>query len=843
MVLSIALGFGLLPLRAGGLQTQGIPLQQEQQAGTHATALPQPIPLSELAQGMEQTNLRLLDIQAQAVPDARVEAIQNMLSDKISELQKFEKSVQKQDIHKRSLRMLHEATIRWRREKSLFSDWQASLIDRSQQLEALLSELEWMHALWDTTYKTAVQANVPIEIHSRIRSIQRSIARTKIMVRKRLNVVLTLQNKISNEIIAIAKVLSRFAQIEAQARKQWLKSESQPLWKALSSPAEKVKIKTQFRVLWNMHHQDAKQFFRDYKDTLSFHAMLGSILFILLLLLLWRSKKWIVDESAFSTAAHILSRPFATTFLIWILFADALYPYAPTVIRHLASILLLFPLLRLLPGLLAPSMRAPFYLISAMYMLQQVYDLAVTPSLFQRIFLLITTLLLFVGLVWLARPGGRAAKVSAGPWRQLAYKSLNLAIVITFISILANIFGNVFLADLLARATLFSMYTAIVFFTLVLVLEGLLTALFQTRVINSLRMFRNYSTEWQHRLARLLHFAAFFSWLYYALTAFEIFDPLWGFVGAALGKRWFVGSIDISLGDILVFSISIYIAVQLSKLTRLVLSEDVLPKLDMPRGVPAMISIVVHYLILGFGILIALSAAGIEWSKFALVAGALGVGIGFGLQNLVNNFVSGLILIFERPIKIGDTIEVGQLRGLVKRIGIRSSTVRTYDGAEVIVPNANFISNQVVNWTLSDRLRRIEISIGVAYGTDPQQVLDLLEEIARKHPDVLDYPEPYAIFLEFADSALLFSLRFWTAEYESWLSLQSKIAVQINQALKDADIHIPFPQRDLHLRSVDESIALGQKSTGAKRAPKASKAVNSPKASKSASGADEADHV
>ena len=178
------------------------------------------------------------------------------------------------------------------------------------------------------------------------------------------------------------------------------------------------------------------------------------------------------------------------------------------------------------------------------------------------------------------------------------------------------------------------------------------------------------------------------------------------------------------------------------------LDEDVLPRLTLPRGVPAAISTGAHYVILVAGFLIAIGAAGFDLGKFTLLAGALGVGIGFGLQNVVNNFVSGLILLFERPVQTGDTIEVGPLSGEVMRIGIRSSTIRTSDGADVIVPNASLISERLVNWTFSDRSRRIDLDVGVAYGSDPNKVLALLLETARAHGEVMSLPEPAGVLHE-----------------------------------------------------------------------------------------------
>jgi potassium efflux system protein len=228
--------------------------------------------------------------------------------------------------------------------------------------------------------------------------------------------------------------------------------------------------------------------------------------------------------------------------------------------------------------------------------------------------------------------------------------------------------------------------------------------------------------------------------------------------------------------------------------------------MQMPRGVPGAISMLANYVIIGLGFLIAVTAAGFDLSRLVIILSALGVGIGFGLQNIVNNFFSGLILIFERPIQVGDVVELNSLLGTVKRIGIRSSTIRTYDGSEVIVPNANLISNEVINWTLSDKLRRVQINVGTTYSSDPARVLEILRTVVKDHPDILQSPEPIFLFEEFGDSSLNFNLRFWTASPETWLQLRSEISVKIYHALKTNGIEIPFPQRDLHLRSADPSL-------------------------------------
>jgi len=169
--------------------------------------------------------------------------------------------------------------------------------------------------------------------------------------------------------------------------------------------------------------------------------------------------------------------------------------------------------------------------------------------------------------------------------------------------------------------------------------------------------------------------------------------------------------------------------------------------------------------------------------------------------------VSGLILQFERPIHVDDVLEVDTYTGRVTRIGIRSSTILTFQGAEVIIPNATLISGKVINWTLSESRRRRELPVGVAYGSDPNLVLKILREAASKHELVLSKPEPMAYFKGFGDSSLDFELHFWVMQENNGLLITSEVALSAMQALADSGIEIPFPQRDLHLRSVDPSAA------------------------------------
>jgi small-conductance mechanosensitive channel len=191
----------------------------------------------------------------------------------------------------------------------------------------------------------------------------------------------------------------------------------------------------------------------------------------------------------------------------------------------------------------------------------------------------------------------------------------------------------------------------------------------------------------------------------------------------------------------------------------------------------------------------------------------------------VNNLISGIILVFERPIQTGDVVELQQYTGLVKDIGIRSSIIKTYDGAEVIVPNGHLISQEVINWTLSNRQRRVEVMVGVAYGSNTEKVVEILQGVMENHQKLLKLPAPQVLFSGLGDSSLNFTMRFWTSDIDHWVLIQSEITTTVYNELNQAGISIPFPQRDLHIKSWDGEKPVQPKKTAdkTKHADQASK--------------------
>jgi small-conductance mechanosensitive channel len=524
--------------------------------------------------------------------------------------------------------------------------------------------------------------------------------------------------------------------------------------------------------------------------------------------------RWPEEDASFRASAAILERPYSCAVLIAYALTLVIYPKAPNLVYGVLALVALVPIIRLIPQLLDPSARTTLYALGAFFIVDRLRDVIAPLNLLERLMYLLELFAAAFVFARLVHPSRFAVITEHTRLVPFTGTAVRLGVVLLIAAAVAEIAGSTALAQILGEGVLESAYVAVAAFAVYRVLEGVVGVTLRSEVARKLNMVREYRALLLRRSLRLLRFGAIAGWFYFALGRFDIRDGLLEAVRSGLAAHLRVGELAVSLGDVVTFAITFSVALYFSRMLRFVLDQDLLPRMQLPRGVPYAVTASLHYGIVFLGLLAAVAAAGIDLSQFSILAGALGVGVGFGLQNVVNNFVSGLILLFERPIQTDDVVEVGSLLGVVRRIGIRSSTLRTLDGAEVIVPNANLISDQVVNWTLSDRQRRIEIRVGVKYGSNPEQVLALLLEVAAADDRILEQPEPDALFMGFGDSSLDFQMRCWTGHYAQWMQIRSDLNVAVNRALAEAGIEIPFPQRDLHLRSVSRGVGSALKAPG-----------------------------
>jgi small-conductance mechanosensitive channel len=480
------------------------------------------------------------------------------------------------------------------------------------------------------------------------------------------------------------------------------------------------------------------------------------------------------------------------------------------------SIFVLLPAVLIVRRLVSPAIVPAVYALAAFFIVDRVRDVcSAVPVLEQWVFLLqmvcgIVFLALAVRSERLLRTGGQEL---APGWQRAIVAVLWAQIFLLVAAALTGACGYMRLARLLGNAVLGSDYTALVLYAGVRVGEGLIAHTLRAIPLRDLLIVQRHRPLIQRRLTLALRWLSVGAWAYFALDGLGVLGPISSVSAAVLGARYVRGSVSVSLGDAAAFALTVGAVFVVSSFVRFLLDEEVYPRVRLPRGAAYALATMVHYVIVVIGVGLAIAALGIDLNRLTLVAGALGVGVGIGLQGVVANFVSGLIVLLERRLHVGDAVQLGTLEGRIREIGIRASTIRTWDGAEVIVPNAALTSERVTNWTLSDTLRRVTLDVGVAYSADPRHVVEILRSVATAHPKAVSDPPPVALCIGFGESALRFQLRAWT-RVDDAESVLSQLAIAVHGALSAAKIEIPFPQRDVHIQNGQPDRVSGALRTG-----------------------------
>ena len=506
-------------------------------------------------------------------------------------------------------------------------------------------------------------------------------------------------------------------------------------------------------------------------------------------------------------ALHLAKHWIALGVLPAFLLGYLLAPLAPLPLIGLVILVSFVPILILLPPLINIRFRVLLYAMAAVYIFNAAVAWVAFSPTHKRELQFLANVLVFGLFAYLVRPKQLALTEETTRGQQLRLFAIRVAVALLGFALLSNLFGYVKLAQFLGLVCIYSTFIAIAMIAGIRVFTLLVLVALESPAAEHLaavRMHREGLVRW---LPRTLQWTGVLIWFVATVNLLGLGDWLSDTFKAVLGFKIAGGSVGVTLGGVVGFFLILLVGYGISSGIRFLLREELLSRFHLSRGLPELISSMLHYLLLLLVFFAAVNAGGVELNKFTVLTGALGVGVGFGLQNIVNNFVSGLILQFERPIHIGDVLDIDGTTGKVTRIGIRSSTVKTFQGAEVIIPNGNFISGKVINWTLSESLRRVELLVGVAYGTDPKLVSSLMAQAATAHESVLTSPAPAVFFKDFGDSSLNFELQFWVMQESNGVRVKSEVALVVMQSFDKAGIEIPFPQRDLRLRSVDPSAA------------------------------------
>lgn len=794
-----------LPLWAQS-QSQSAPPSKTSKEPSHpaspTAAAPVPedraIPLPQIADRADELDRWLRAVTGQMASEEDLLRWEQVTTNQSQELRQSVNQVNELLASKPTTIELQNEQRFWRILNHKYAAEREILTPRAAELEKQLHQLDEQQLDWQATWDQIHQKTEIKPVIDRTRQELDLIQTARVDLQKRLNLVLTLQTEVSQMDRQISDVLSRVRESQDRSRSRLFERDSPPLWKAYQIRSLDQVMQAGFRQSFDRSSLTTAEFLRARK--LGILGIVASYFLALIGAIKLRRRVERGAHAEVSEAAkEVFSKPFSIALLVALVGTIMYIGSAPFDIVFVFYVLYLIPVLRLLPPLFEPRASTLLRLSALFYALAALYLFIRFPPLVRRE---VHSVIIFAALIcfgWLARPS-RLTKIF-GPRRnlQIVKLGIGLGLVLLASSLVANILGFVSLGQILGMTALLGAFAAVALYCASRVLMLVLGVALRTGWAQSALESRVEEVErWTWRFLVL---ASLYLWLDVTSRLLSIHDGVVRVVADALSYPIGLQRVHITLGSILSFLFILFAGYALANLFTFALRKFLLSRFPLQRGLPFAISKVTYYILLVLVFLAALTNEGFELNKFTLVTGALGVGVGFGLQNIVNNFVSGLILLFERPIRVGDTVEISGLVGKVRRIGARSSTIHTFQDAEVIVPNSDFVVKEVINWTLSSLRRRVDIPVGVAHGTDPERVISLLLDLAAAHPAIIKNPKPEAYFLGFGESALNFELRFWTY-HEAWFQLKSEVAVHLVRALHEANIEIPFPQRDLHIRTI-----------------------------------------
>jgi len=614
--------------------------------------------------------------------------------------------------------------------------------------------------------------------------------------------ILELQDKLSARKTELEDLSSRVKQQKVVLGETFLNRDMPGFFEDLANMRNTGLVQTHWQVFKSSFEADLDMLKSGYMRAVTIATLL---MLALLSFLVWFKRnhaEFISKDHSELSKLHltVMNSPGASAIFIMGLMIRLVLSDLPQTFYAINLLIMMLALVVLVIRIYGPVLRTWIIVLVAATSMNILYELTYHPGILLRILLMGLS---FTG-IWLFAWLHRKQLFSGLIKNSLVYKSLKVLIIVfivmQFLSIIANLVGTFRLAEFF---TLVPLQIAVLLIAIELATKLADTLLYLILSINYLQKLNVIREDFQiiyKKASWLIDFILLLVFISVGLRILRIKDLVFDWGDRVFSDGFTIGAIDISLGSILIFFFVIWLSIMLSRIVSNILDKDVFTRVETAKGIPGMVILLLKIALISGGFFLAAAASGMHLTNLSIVLGAFSVGIGFGLQNIFNNLVSGLILAFERPINVGDVVQLGELMGTVKSIGLRSSTVKSFDGAEVIVPNGNLISNEMINWTLSDSNRRMDLRVGVTYGTNPERVIAIMEEIANKHEEVRKEPAPKAYFLEFGDSSLNFRLLAWVV-LDNRLLVESEILVQINKKLAEAGIEIPFPQRDLHIRS------------------------------------------
>jgi potassium efflux system protein len=773
---------GLVIAFCWGLRGAVAGAQQFSPAETKPSPTPTPIPLSAIASHAESTTRLVQSVETTLSKDRVSATVEKSLPALSSEIELRGSEMAKFLVGVVPLELLHSMEIVLQRYGDQLASWNNDLTERAKTLDGQIAQLDRLSKIWKSTLQLPQLLKTAPEVPERVQGLLDLIGRTEQAAESLQERELTLQGHVLEATARLQAVAPAFEQAQADAVKNLFVQDSPPLWRL---GVEQWREESQASLIPAASLALLITYIRREPAVFVLHAAIILLFFLVISWLRRGVHKWTEEESSLRRAAPVFDLPFSTAITLSFLIMGSIYSMAPFLLRAILWGVLLIAISFILRRLIDRALFPIVYAVIVLYFVDQLRLItALLPLLGQLVFSaeMLGGNLFLIWLMW-----GRHSPTVGVNTTTLFARATRLAIQIGLIvfplTLLANVFGYVNFANLLWGGALRSAYVGANVYVALRIVEGLGIISLGTRPLGLMRVVRLNRPMLQRRISGVAVFLAFGYWTSLTLDFFGLRTSLITGTEEILRANLAIGSFSISLRQVFVFVATVWAAFAGSRFLRFLLEEDIYHHWHLTRGVPQAISTMVHYAVLLTGFFVGLAVLGVDLTKVTILAGAFTVGVGFGLQTVINNFVCGLILLFERPIKIGDIIQIDTEIGEVRRIGIRACVIRTTDGSEVIVPNGTIISNKVTNWTLSDRYRAIEVPVTVARGAAPRHVIEVLKRVAANHPCFTKEPAPQAHVVNFASATVSFNLRAWTERYEDWVQVRSDLSVAVDVRL------------------------------------------------------------
>lgn len=689
----------------------------------------------------------------------------------------------------------------WNGYRSQLELWQTDLTNRIESLVAISEKTKKEEKLWEETSKHLNTQAIPDDLNKRISTTINRLEDLETRVFKALEKITILDSKMIDQVIEIDEQIESIELLHRSYRKDLLKATKPVIWKIPMAGSFEGSFSDQLDKAWTENRISLKNSL----PSLNTHVKdfifwsLSIIVFISLLAYFYKNKK-LAGKSVNTGDINelIIHKPILAIVYLIIFAFYLLFKNIPMFFSGLLGLSILLITYFLLSPYISRKERGLILVFVPLAILNNFEIFAGFFGNYASIFLGVEA---FIGVVlfsFFLRLNVRKEGTNDFRYPWIVYLIRYPVFFMYLTALISDLFGYQNLAVFLLKTTTHVSYAIIVIIGAWEITKSCLFTTFELLTRYDKYKSQEYFPLFKKRILLLISVLFVFISFNTFLSIIEINTVFYDKFEYFTTTERHVGSFAFTWESIIQFLIIMFITWGIVTIIRIAFDEQNFRRTQKLRGIPAAISITLRMVIVFGGFLFALSVAGVDLTKISIMIGAFSVGIGFGLQNIVNNFISGLILIYERPIQVGDTIELNQLLGEVKKIGIRSSKVRTYDGAEVVVPNSNLVSNQLINWTLSDTKRRLDIKIGVKYGTDPELVIEVLKQVAAENELVKKFPEPMVVFNEFSNHSLDFRLLCWVS-FEHSFKTKSDLTIAINKAFQENRIEIPFPQLDLHV--------------------------------------------